>query len=241
MANVSKSLTLVGFALLLIFSSTSCMKDLDQGDLAYGDAFIRAYLVGDTIVYNTELYAYSWYEMKSVTAYSTDNANNLITLAHNDYNYTFSFIPDRPTFSLTPPVDTQYNFDVVLENGLTFTATDYLDTTIISPPIVSTLSWDTIMKRLNVAWNKVNNADYYKILLLNDENEIVFDSDFIIHTTNSINISAFSNGWNANKQPNGNRIYQVLVYAYLFEPMATTFDIQCIAVNDQNTIEWMPE
>ena len=241
MKNLTKQLTLAVFTIILIFSVTSCMEDLDPGEIAHGDAFIRAYWDGDSVIYNTELYTYSGYEMKTVTAYSSDDTTNVFTLSYNNYKYTFSYVPERSTFSTTVPAATRYYFDVVLENGQEHTAIDYLDTAKVTPPVVSELAWDETAKRINIAWNDVEDADYYRVLLLNDEKEIVYDTDLLYNSKTSLSISAFSSGWYSNKQPTKNSMYQVLVYAYLFEPLATTFDLQCIAVNDLNTIEWMPE
>ena len=224
---------------LVTFGFTSCLDEGDPGEIAHGDAFIRAYWSGDSVVYNTELYTYSWYEMKTVTAYSGNDTTQLSAL--DDYQFTFSYVPERVSFSTTAPTAAQYYFDILLENGTEYTATDYLKSQTINPPIVSELSWDSVYNRIQLEWEAVEDADYYRVILVNTENENVFDTDLLLLSTKSLSISVYSNGWNANKQPNGNTTFKVLVYAYLFEPEPSTFDIQCIAVNDRHSIEWMPE
>lgn len=241
MKNYKQPLTLAVVGLSFILGISSCLNDVESGELAYGDAVIKSFWDGDTIKYTTELFTYSWYGINSVSAYAKNDTNQIYDLQPNDYFNTFSYIPDRSQANKQSPLSALYYFDVLLEDGSEYTAIDFLDSTKVDPPVVNELIWNNTFKRLELIWNEVENADYYKVMLLNSSNEIVFNTDLLPVTDTSLIISAYSDGWYANQQPTANGNYLLMVCAYLFEPSPTIFDLQCLAVNDLHNVEWMPE
>lgn len=229
-------------AALLVFAAilTSCLGEYEPQYSAYGDALTRVYQDGDSLRYEVELYLYSNFQMSAVTASTKSDPTTLIELDTIRYKYTFVNIPSRLKYKSTPPKADYYLFDILFESGEKIKVSDYLDTTIIAPPKISNLEWSKVNDQIEIEWGVVKNAQYYKVLLMEGGDQVAFETDLLHRSQTSFNISKFTNGWQINQQPTENKTYKVQVNAYLFEAAASTFDIQCIATNDQHSVTWLP-
>lgn len=234
--------TTIKFALIiatLSMSFSSCLNDSYNASTAYGDVFIKSTLLEDsTIAYNIELYTYSSSEMASVSVYSESDPTH-IELDTIDYKYTFAYRPDEVKYLKQPPASDKYFFWVTFQNGEEIMANDYLSTDYLTPPQVDSLIWDNEDKQIILKWKKVSKAQLYNIVLLDSEDKPVFESELLKSNVTNLIINQFTTGWYANKKPTQNGTYRVVINAYLFEPVYTIFDIQCISVNDKNKIEWI--
>lgn len=234
----SNNKALVGVAIFTAFVMVSCINTEYTGQSAYGDAFIKSAMVNDSVVgYNLQLYAYSWSEMKSVNAYS-GNDDNLIALDTIDYKYTFAYQPYRENFSPEPPAEDDYYFRVTFDNDEQTVVTDYLSSLVINPPHIKALEWDDVDKQIKLQWDKVENAQIYSIALLTDAGQVAFESEMLDSTITEKWINQLTYGWHSSLKPTKTSTYKLVIRAFLFEPVASTFDIQCMAVNDLNKIEW---
>lgn len=217
---------------------TSCIDDSPAEAQAYGDALIRVIKQGDSLVYNVQLYTYSWYAMNEVSAQSSLDSTVTIFLDSINFKYTYAHLPERSTYSSEKPEEQEYYFSVLFESGEELIVDDYLDSSTVNPVDIETLAWDDEDEELSVEWSVPAKADYFKVLLFDEEQQIVFESDLLNRNVTEIDINRYSYGWYTNKQAEVNATYKLAVNAYLFEPMASSFDVQCIAVNDENTFEW---
>lgn len=234
--NLKTKTILIAFAAIL----TSCLGEYEPQYSAYGDALTRVYQDGDSLRYQVELYLYSNFQMSAVTASTKSDPTTLIELDTIRYKYTFVNIPSRLIYNTTAPKADHYLFDILFESGEKIRVSDYLDSTIIAPPQISNLEWNKNNNQIEIEWDVVKNAQYYKILLLGDDKQVAFETDLLHRSQTSFNISKFTNGWQINQQPTENKTYKIQLNAYLFEPVASTFDIQCIATNDQHSMTWLP-
>ncbi len=222
-----------------VMMGTSCSENLENENQsrAKGDVFIKAYKQADTVVYNRLFYTYSNYEMKSVTVSDFDNELT-IELDTVAYKYTYAHIPPRDTYTGGQPDEGRYFFDVEFEDGTSEQVEDYLESKIVDPVDFSTLEWDTASNKLIFEWEKIDDADYYRIVLKNDNDEIVFDSDIINNIYNRVSLNDYARGWIDGYKPESGDSLKVIHTTYRFEYQISTFDIQCLAVNDLNTVAW---
>lgn len=230
------AMMIVGVFFLGIFSS--CLDDANVDRRAYGDALIRTYLQGDSIVYNVQLYTYSSHPMKEVSVNTKSNPQQVIELDSLQNRFTFASIPNRATYTTNIPEADHYYFDVVYGVDDALRVADYLDTTVIFPPMISELRWDSELEYIILKWRKVFNAQYYKVLLLDDKDNLLFESQLLENTQMHYDIGKFTYGWYSGKQPTDATQLKVVVNAYLFEPVLSTFDIQSISTNDKHLVDW---
>ena len=234
--------TFAGLIALSLLGLTSCLDTEYTGQTAYGDAFVKSILLNDSVVgYNVQLYAYSWSEMKSVNVYTGSDRENLITLDTIDYKYTYAYQPEEQTYSQDPPEDNQYFFKVVFDDDEQTVVNDYLSDEVIVPPTIKMLEWDDIDKQIKLEWNPVSKAQIYSVALVNPEGKVAFETEMLDRTVTSIWINQYTYGWHSGLKPEQTTSYQLVVRAFLFEPVASTFDIQCMAINDIHSVVWKLE
>lgn len=231
---ISRILLIVPLFLVL----NACLEQTENTQVAYGDAFIKCYRQGDSVLYGVEFFTYSWHSMIDVEVYS-DNRKHSTVLDTFESKYTFAYQPSKSNYSVTIPSANKYTFNVLFEDGNTYSSVDYLDTLVIDPPIVTELLFDDVKNSFYIKWDNVKNAQYYSVILINENNNIAFESELLDRSEIQIWINHYSKGWRIDQKPTANTKYQIAVNAYLFEPAATTFDIQCISVNNQFKIEWL--
>jgi hypothetical protein len=237
MKKIGINLKLLVIILSVVFMGTSCSDNLEGEYQLKGDVFIKAYKQADTVVYNRLYYAYSNYEMENVTVTDSDNAIN-IELDTISYKYTYAHIPARDTYTTERPESGNYLFDVEFEDGTTELAEDYLEPGYVVPVDFTTLGWDTASNKLIIEWDKVDNADYYGLVLKNENEEIIYESGIINNIYNRISLNNYTTGWKDGLLPESGDSLKVIHTTYRFEYQISTYDLQCLAVNDVNTVAW---
>lgn len=230
---------IAGLLFITGIALSSCINTDYTGQTAYGDAFIKSVQLNDSVIgYDLQLYAYSWSEMKSVEAYTESDQATKISLDTIDYKYTFAYQPEVENYSEEPPAENNYFFKVVFDDDEQTIVTDYLSSNSILPPTVDTLEWDDIDKQIKLEWNPVENAQIYSVALISPEGKVAFETDMLDNTVTSVWINQYAYGWHSGLKPEQTTNYQIVIRAFLFEPVASTFDIQCMAVNDTHFITW---
>ncbi|MDA3928890.1 MAG: hypothetical protein PF541_08005 [Prolixibacteraceae bacterium] len=226
-------------AITLLLSS--CLDFNDTKQIAYGDAFIKSVQLTDSnVAYNLELFTYSWSEMEQVEAYRTGN-NNTFILDTFDSKYTFKLQTNETSIFEELPESGEYFFDVTFTDGEYSQVADFLTTNYIDPPKISKLEWNESDEKLIVEWEKIDNANLYSVMLLDENKSIVYETELLDASYSSKWITKNTYGWNNSTIPIENKNYTVAVSAYLFEPVVSTFDIQCIAINKLNSFVWKTE
>lgn len=233
-------LTAIVFSASALFLS-SCLNEEYTGQTAYGDAFIKSVQLNDsTVGYNLQLYAYSWSEMKSVTVYS-ENDSTEFQLDTIDYKYTFAYRPEVTTYEPQPPEADKYYFSVTFDNDEKAVVTDYLNTNVIVPPQIKKLEWNNDNQTIQLEWHPVTKAQLYSVALIDQSGKMVYETELLEPTINTYHINQFSYGWYTSDKPTETTTFQIVISAFIFEPIASTFDLQCMAVNNLNSIEWKIE
>jgi hypothetical protein len=218
---------------------TSCLNDKDYEQTAYGDVFVKAVQLTDsTVGYQLQFYAYSWSEMKSVSVVAQKDSS-VYDLDTIDYKYTYAWRPLENIFLPQAPAEDKYFFDITFEDGEVQVVTDYLSANVILPPKIKKLEWNEENKSIEVEWEPVANVHLYSVTLINPSGQIVYETELLDRTVNLYHINQFSYGWYNNGKPTQTTTYKLAINAFLFEPIASTFDIQCMALNNLDSITWV--
>jgi len=221
---------------LLLFSS--CFENEDVKPTAYGDVIVKSIIRNDTVVYGINYFAYSYTQMDSVTAnrYGEDKK---VTLDSLEYRYTFSFMPEYSDYSAVKPQKGNFVFNVAFKDNESYTATDYLDSTFLNPPSIRKLSFDNENEQFKIEWYSYTKADAYRIILVDEKNEIAFQSEMLYPNVTFFLVEANSAGWIKDKHPEKGKSFKVVLSAYLYESTPSSFDLQSISINDTASVSWL--
>ncbi len=229
-------LSFIVFAISMVL--TSCLdNDYDTPVQAHGDALVRVFYEGDSLVYGLQFFTYSNTEMKSVKAYH-ENSSAKVSLDSTEGAFTFAYTPPRDSYSTDKPEEGRYFFDVVFESGHFVTLTDYLYSQTLNPPDISMVKPEVNTGNLTVSWIRDLNAQYYKVALLDESRSVLFETPLLDNYHTNYIVTADAYGWYDDNTFVQGEEYRLIVNAYLFEPMASSLDIQCIATNDLQTFIW---
>lgn len=218
---------------------TSCLSDKDYEPTAYGDVFIKAVQLTDsTVGYQLQLYAYSWSEMQNVSVVRQKDSA-VFELDTIDYKYTYAWRPAENSYLPQAPVEDKYFFEILYDDGTEQVVTDYLSASVILPPEIKKLQWNDENKSIEVEWEAVSNVHLYSVTLIDSSGSVVYETELLDRTVNKYHINQFSYGWYNMRKPTKTSTYTVAVNAFLFEPIASTFDIQCMAINKLDSVTWL--
>jgi len=230
--------SILGLLILIcfFFLIQSCLKE--ETDLtAYGDVLVQSVIQGDSVVYGICYYAYSWSKMKEVSLINNRDDTKIL-LDSLEGRYTFLYIPDSLEYTSAKPLRTKYDFTVKFDNGLYYNTYDILDSVFLAPAKIKACYFDSLSEKLIIEWEKNTTVDQYRILLENEKNEIVFQSNFLDVTQSSLRISENTSGWIDEKFPGEGKKFKVDIVAYLFEQVPTVFDMQSISIAESDFILW---
>lgn len=229
------------FILFSLFGVTMLLSSCQQEDnlhIAYGDAIVQSFKSGDSVVYATCYYAYSYEKMKHASVSSTDGSIS-IPLDSTAFRYTFSYFPDTSDYKTNKPSPQEFVFKVVFDNGLEYETTDTLEQNVMLPPVLTKNQFDTIDIRLNLAWNNVEYAHQYRVVLENEAGEVVFQSDFLSASQPGFSITSSSDGWFTGKIPVRGEKFRPVVLAYQYEKNVSAFDVQSISFAREDYFSWL--
>jgi len=220
------------------FFLSSCLNEEYTGQTAYGDAFIKSVQLTDsTVGYNLQLYAYSWSEMKSVTV-SSENDSTEYQLDTIDYKYTFAYRPAETLYLPQPPEANKYFFSITFDNDEKAVVNDYLNSNVLLPPQIKKLEWNNDNQTIQLEWYPVTKVQLYSVALIDQSGKMVYETELLDQTITTYPINQFSYGWHTDKKPTETTTFQIVLSAFIFEPIASTFDLQCMAVNNLSSIVW---
>lgn len=234
MKNIIKTAT---FVILSVFLS-SCLENTND-NIAYGDVFAKSTILDNGEVgFSIQLYAYSMTAMENVDVY-LENSTIEYSLDTFDFKYTYAYQPEETIHNDKMPESGQYFFNVTFEDGSFYHGADFLKSDYIEPTQLDRVTWDDENKRIDLVWTNVEGkTNLYSVHLLDESGKLVFESELMEGDVTSFSINQFTYGWYTGNKPAETAEYTILLYGYLFEPVASTFDIQCISVNDKEKFLW---
>ena len=225
------------FMAVIALSLSSCNIN-EYEPTAYGDVLVKSVQSGDSVLYGTYFFVYSWDKMQKATVRRSGDSLRIV-LDSVDYRYTFVHTPDSSEFLTVKPSRGTYIFDVLFDDGQEYEVADFLDSTFLTPPVIKEFRFDTEEEKIVLDWESNTLVDQYRVNIKNEQNEIVFQSIFLYPYQSSISITAGTNGWATLAVPKENANYTVSVFAYRYEPIASAFDVQSISETKAGTIQWI--
>lgn len=231
-----KQLKIFTLILLLAFSS-SCNKESD--DSVVGDAIIVSKRSGTNVVYGVALYTYAYSSIKTVTAVSSLDPSNAVSLAANgSYTYNFLKEPSDSEYSETIPAATIYTFSGVFDGGATFECQDILTSDALAPVTFEKCQYNTTSSYAELSWTALPNADSYAIYVVDESGTVVFRSSELSNTVLAGTLSSSASGWTSG-YPKSGGTYTVKIYAFKYEDSTNTssYQLQATSISDA-TIVW---
>jgi hypothetical protein len=232
-----KQLKIFALILLVAFSS-SCNKDSDDSSVV-GDAVIIGKRSGTDVVYGVALYAYAFSSMKTVTAVSSSDPSEAVSLAaYGSYTYSFFKEPSGSEYSATKPTSSIYTFSGVFDSGTAFECQDYLSSDVLAPVTFEKCQYNTSYLWTELSWTALADADSYAICILDESGTVVFSSSELSNTVTSGVISSTTSGWTSG-YPISGATYTIKIYAFKYEDSSNqnSYHLQATSISDA-TIVW---
>lgn len=235
-----KRLKVVGALVILAVSMLSCDTDSSDNaqDLqAIADVFVRCKTVGENTVYAPAYYTYSNFPMKEVSVEGPTDSNIDEDLAKFDNKTVFRLMPGESDFSTTDVVNGIYQFKITAEDLKTYTISDKLLESRISPVKITEFTYDKSAHSAEIDWDNVENAHVYVVKIHDHiDGNLIYISSRLLSSNHIIHPG--SSGWTNYNTVDG-ETYILGVYAYKFEAANATsgYDINCESV-EYREIEW---
>jgi len=224
--------------ILLVAFSLSCNKESDDSTVI-GDAIIVSKRSGTNVVYGVALYAYAYSSLKTVTAVSSLEPSNAVSLAANgSYTYNFLKEPSDMEYSETAPAATIYTFSGVFDSGGTFECQDILTSDALAPVSFEKCAYNTTSSYAEFSWTALPDADSYAIYVVDESGTIAFRSSELSNTVLAGTLSSSASGWTSG-YPKSGSTYTVKIYAFKYEDSANvnSYQLQATSISDA-TIVW---
>ncbi len=234
-----------GFKLLLIFLLSmlflvSCSSFLDEAQkgMVYGDVFIKAVADSSEVRYAPVFYVYGNQPMVAATVVFDETPNEKKELDSLDFGYTFAHFPSELDYTQEKPQKGNYRFEGVFDGQLKSQSFDYLSDKVIEPSVLTKASIDRGNQSISLEWNCDVNAEKHKVAIFASNGEVIYESSLLMGSQKSLVIEKTSSGWFSASRPGKEDPISIEVFSYLFEPISSSFDIQCVTVSKRVSLVW---
>lgn len=231
------------FALGALFVGlVSCEKE-DIALDATADSFIIVKTVetdeGPEYRYGLALHVFANKPMRTVTAGPENDAAVSYPLeAYGGYAYDFYTQTADDKFSASLPYVGNYLFAVSAQTGETASLSDKLLDELIYPTDSLKAAYDATAQEMKITWNKIDDADYFKVKMFDADEKLVFNGPAIVPgTTKEYKFKSTTSGWASGKSPVNGAQYVIELNAYLYEPGKKDLDLQAKTINFKN-VTW---
>ena len=212
---------------IFIISLIACEND-EPATVAYGDAYITVKVVEQDTVYGLFLHAYSNKNFIKVSVSPDEDTDITYELSSaSAFKNEFYYETDEDKYQQSIPQTGNYTFSATIEGNEPISFSDKLTDDTIDPPAIVECIYDETDKRIELEWEKDNDADIYNIRIYDEDDKMVFSSAGFEHKDERINITSSTQGWLNSYTPSDGKTYTVELNAYLFESVRVNMDIQC--------------
>jgi len=232
-----KRIKLIGIFSLFLVSCTSFLEETQEG-MVYGDVFIRAVADSSGVRYAPVFYAYGNRPMISATVAFLDKQDDKTILDSLDYGYTFARFPLELDYAKEKPEKGNYRFEGIFDNQFKSQSIDYLSDKVIEPSILTKASIDRGNQRISLEWECDPNAGKHKVAIFALDGKVIYESSLLMGSQKNLIIEKTSLGWFSSSLPKNEDPISIEVFSYLFEPIQSSFDLQCLTVSKRVTLVW---
>jgi hypothetical protein len=194
-----KKIALCVLTFLLIAGFSSCKKDNGVQLVVFADSFIKSVNSANSQVkYGLISYISASKSMTSV-GLTGPSTQNLPMNKYNNEGTSYTLETDTSLYTTVPPAAGIYSFNAKFADGTEQVLTNNLTSSVIAPPVITSLALATDKQSVIVKWNAVTAAQAYSIRITKGGTEVYTYPPFADNTGNStlqagIPISVFSGG-----------------------------------------------
>lgn len=215
----------------------SCADDDFIAD-ATGDAFIISKIQGQgeeaVTVYGLALHAFGNKDFSKVTATSpVGMVTDLVSYRGSAYEYYHE--TDQDEFMQALPAQGNYSFSFKFTTAEEDTDVDELTDDVLVPATITKCEYDATDSRIEVEWEKVEDADYVVVYLKDPAGNMIYISPSLLGTKVSYEISESTIHWY--ETPDSGVTYTVMIGAFMYESAAANLNIQAESVATA-TVVW---
>jgi hypothetical protein len=225
------------YIMVLMVSCTSFFDNTSEGTV-YGDAFIKTVADSSTVLYAPVFYIYGNQPMIKATVAFNETPDDIVILDSLDYGYTFARFPSAWDLKEEKPRKGNYRFEGFFGNQLYSQSIDYLSDKVIEPSEIFMASLDRGNQTISLEWKYDLNAENHKVAIFASNGKVIYESSLLSRSQNSLEIEKTSIGWFNSTLPKNNDSISIEVLSYLFEPILSSFDLQCMSVSKRVVLVW---
>lgn len=224
----------IGILLLLAtgFLSNSCMKERLKATAAYfegtGDIYVQKKKVDGTTVYAPYYYLHGNTSIHSASVETPDGKT--VELKPFEFLDTYLKAPANEDFTSSMIAIGTYKFTGSFgDNNEPFEISDDFNAHVINFPQIDSVGYDTTHYHIYVYWNAVNDADVYKVDLLDKTGEVVFEGPALTAASNTFIIELNTDGWKTT--PYKDDVFTLQLHAFSWDEDANNtnwfYNIEC--------------
>lgn len=213
------------------------LKETEDFFEGYGDVYVQKKMVNGETVYAPFYILQGNTSVQSVSVETP--GGETVELEPFEYLDTYFKNPADEEFSATMIETGTYQFKGSLGNNEPFTIDDSFYAHIIDFPVIDSIGIDSIGYQVFLFWDPVVDADVYKVNLLNNAGNVVFDGPALTSESNAFVFNIETVGWKTT--PYKGDIFTLRLHAYLFDEDADDtnwfYNIECNAYSETQ-ITW---
>ncbi|MDR1859592.1 MAG: hypothetical protein LBR06_01550 [Bacteroidales bacterium] len=175
-------------------------------------------------------------DFSRVTVTSGDNSVYELQ-PYNGHTYNFYYETPDNEFIRFEPYFGKYYFKYTLTTGEQFSDSSDVVRAIVYPADITECAYNTESNNVQLKWNRIENANFIVIFLLNGNGEVVYASKSLAGTTVSATIAASGTGWQFEVKPEAGAQYTVQVKAFRNKANSTVEIVQGESVVERK-ITW---
>jgi len=204
--------------IMIVFFLASCNDD-DNNTVpdATGDVYYLSRSTDQDTVFALGFQIISNVDMASVSAEPVSQPELNFNLVMS-YSYYFYYYPDEDEYTTAVPSPDYFYFNVQLSNGETFSVTDQLYSNYLNPVKIVSSNFQSPGSLL-VEWDETEGAELYQIRMLDENSDVVYQSQSISDQTTSYNVTLGNGEWLDGYTPGADEVLTLEVVAYLYDNM----------------------
>jgi len=237
---ISKRKTAFTGLLLLLatgFLTNSCMEERLKATPTFfegtGDIYVQKKKVDGVTMYAPYYFLHGNTAIHGASA-ETPNGET-VELKPYEFLDTYLKAPGEEDFTPSMIPIGEYHFTGTFgDNKETFDISDYFNAHVINFPQIDSVGYDTTNYHIYVHWSAVNDADVYKVDLLDKTGKVVFEGPALTAASSVFIIKLNTDGWTTT--PYKNDVFTLQLHAYSWDDDANDtnwfYNIECDAFSE---------
>jgi len=202
-----------------------------------GDIFVQKKKVNGEIVYAPYYYLHGNSSIHSASVETPAGEN--VELKPYEYLNTYMKEPGEEAFTTSMIETGTYYFNGSYGDNKTFEISDEFYARVIDFPKIDSVGYDNTDYHIYIFWDKVNDADIYKVKLLNETGRVVFDGPALTSASNTFAINIDTDGWTTT--PYKGDIFTLQLHAFSLDDDANDtnwfYNIECNSYSETQ-VRW---